>query len=157
MVLAALSVLGWPAVARAERAGAEERAGERAGREPRGDGEAEELTLEDYERIGIQRRLRQRQRRELIAPAVMLGLGLAIALVGGVIDIVAYREANPEERFDSLSAYDAWTRRTDALALAGDTLVLTGALAFVGGLVALILTRRGHRRQHRAALQSPEG
>jgi len=80
----------------------------------------------------------------LVGPWVLLGSGLAIALAGGVLDIVAYTKSQRDgsEPFGEMSEYTSWEESVEALALAGDLLLPLGAAAAVGGLVWLLVAMR---------------
>ncbi len=82
----------------------------------------------------------------LAGPWALFGAGLAIALTGGILDIVAYVQSdtdhNANDPFGSTDEYDDWAEGAVALATAGDVLVAVGAAAAVAGLVWLLVARR---------------
>jgi tetratricopeptide (TPR) repeat protein len=85
--------------------------------------------------------------RRLIGPWVVIGLGLASMLTGGVLDIVAYVRSEREdgERFDDQD-HEAWRSEALTLAIAGDVLLGVGVAAAVAGLVWLLVDRSRRAR-----------
>lgn len=80
----------------------------------------------------------------LLGPWLVLGAGLAIALTGGILDIAAYaRFSRTETEQLTIEEFLSWQNRVDGLALGGDILVAVGAAAALGGLIWLLLSRRG--------------
>jgi tetratricopeptide (TPR) repeat protein len=80
--------------------------------------------------------------RSSTGPWALIGVGLALALVGTVVDAVALVQSRREDQFEEWSDYDEWRTRVQALAITGDvTLPLGGALA-VAGLIWLLIDRR---------------
>lgn len=79
----------------------------------------------------------------LVGPWVLLGAGLALALTGGVLDIVAYVGAGREadDSFGDQAEYDEWYDGVVNTAIAGDVLVGVGGAAAVAGLIWLLVTR----------------
>jgi len=75
----------------------------------------------------------------------LLGTGLALAVTGGVLDIVAYTRAEEPQGFDDFDEYQEWYDSVGDMALAGDVLVGVGAATFVGGLIWLLVNRRSRR------------
>ncbi len=82
---------------------------------------------------------------------MVLGVGLALGLTGGVLDIVAYSSSLRTERFSTNAEMDDWASSVQATALAGDVLVGVGAAVAVGGLIWLLLARRNRDTSSAAA------
>jgi tetratricopeptide (TPR) repeat protein len=79
----------------------------------------------------------------LAGPWAVLGTGLALLLIGGILDIVAFARSDPEgqDEFSNLDEVRNWREGAHNLALAGDVLVGVGAAAAVGGLIWLLVAR----------------
>jgi hypothetical protein len=91
------------------------------------------------------------RRRTAAWPWVVLGTGLALALTGGVLDVVAFVDSRRTDPFDEIGQIDEWAAGVEAEALAGDVLLFVGAAVAVGGLVWLLVSRRIRRTQRAAA------
>ena len=80
-------------------------------------------------------------------PWALFGAGLGVALAGVALDAVAFVASNRDDgdAFSSPQAYEDWRSRAMGMAIAGDVLLGVGAVAAVGGLVWLLLSRRSAR------------
>jgi len=85
-----------------------------------------------------------REHRRQAGPWALLATGLGLLVLGGILDIVAFTQSDPDAtaRFESLNEYVMWRTRVRNIAIGGDVLVSVGAAAAVGGLIWLIVTRR---------------
>ncbi len=88
------------------------------------------------------------RRSDVILSSVVLALGSAIAVVGIGLYAAAYVEW---EEYDGTPDYAQWSESVGEMSMAGDVLVMVGALAFIGGLVSLILTRRRSETARRSS------
>lgn len=81
--------------------------------------------------------------QSLAGPWAVLSSGLGLMLFGGGLYIAAYArfEAEGQEPFGTVEAYDEWTASYMSLAIAGDVLMGVGAAAAIGGLIWLLVAR----------------
>jgi tetratricopeptide (TPR) repeat protein len=78
-------------------------------------------------------------RRRAFGAWGLLTAGLAMGVMGGVLDFLALQSADGVVRFQDLDEYQAWRDEVEGTALAGDVLLGIGAAAAVGGLIWLLI------------------
>ena len=104
-----------------------------------------DLPSERRERaLALRRALAERGGDSLRGPWAILGVGLALAVTGGVLDVLAYTRSRRggDEPFVNMDEYDRWRDGVEGLAIAGDILVLGGVGVAVAGLIWLLMARR---------------
>jgi len=90
-------------------------------------------------------------------PWIVLGAGLAVALAGSVLEIVAFSEAEPPEQFDSMSELNAWQGRVADLSTSGYVLIGVGSATLVAGLIWALVRRSRSRAGSDSSRRHPSG
>jgi tetratricopeptide (TPR) repeat protein len=92
------------------------------------------------------------ERPSLAGPLALLGIGLGLALGGGVLDVLAFVRSDPDGvgQFETYEAFDNWRSDARSYAIVGDVLVGVGAVVTVVGLI-WTLVRRSRRSPGYAA------